>query len=87
MMDIEKGIQIDSMRIAESIELLNKFVDDSSIDPFIAALEALKNDTGNKSLIAQVITVWNELGITQGAVLTYAPYVWLMLSEDPFGEK
>ncbi len=75
---------IDPVKIADAIQMLNEYVKESSIQPLIALLEALRKDPGNKSLLAQVSDTFKNLGIMKGAVLTYAPYVWIMLSEDPF---
>lgn len=85
MIDIPQNI--DSVRIEESIELLNQFVDDSSIEPLIAALEALKKDPDNASLLDAMTKSFAELGIVQGSVLTYAPYVGIILTDDVFGDS
>ena len=84
-MDIPQNI--DSVRIGESIDLLKQFVDDSSIEPLIAALEALKKDPDNVSLLDAMTKSFSALGIVQGAVLTYAPYVGIILSDDIFGDS
>ena len=77
---------IDPVKIGDSIQMLNENIKDDSIKPLISILEALKKDPDNKSLLAQVSAALKDLGVMRGAVLTYAPYVWLMLSEDPFQE-
>jgi len=77
---------VDPMKIQGSIEMLNEYVKDESISPLISALEALKEDPGSESLLAKVSEALNGLGVLKGAVLTYAPYVWLMLAEDPFDD-
>ena len=77
---------IDPVKIHGSIEALNKFITDNSVTYLISALEALEKDPSNALLLAQVSTALNDIGVMKGAVLTYAPYVWLMLSEDPFDD-
>jgi len=74
-------------RIDESIELLKQFINDSSIEPLIAALEALKKDPDNASLLDDLTKTFAALGIVQGSVLTYAPYVGIILSDDIFGDS
>ena len=78
---------IDSVRINESIELLNQFVNDPSIEPLLSALEALKKDPDNESLLDAMTKTFSALGIVQGAILTYAPYVGIILSDDIFGDS
>lgn len=85
MMDVPQNI--DSVRIDESIELLKQFVNDSSIEPLLSALEALKKDPDNESLLDAMTKTFAALGIVQGAVLTYAPYVGIILSDDIFGDS
>lgn len=79
--------ETDVMRIDESIELLKKFVNDPAIEPLIAALEALKKDPNNKALLDTMTKAFAGLGIAQGSVLTYAPYVGLLLTDDIFGDE
>ena len=77
---------VDAARIDSAIMLLQKHIKDSNIDPLISRLEALKEDPDNPSLMTQFSDEFNNLGIAQGAVLTYVPYVSVLLSDDPFGD-
>ena len=81
------ALNIDPVEVESAIKALNKFVEDESIKPLISILELLKKDPESQSLRTQVSDALNDLGVMKGAVLTYAPYVWNMLSEDPFGEN
>jgi len=77
---------VDSEEVGNAAQLLKKYVKDASIEPLISALEALKQDPNNESLLAQFKNTFKELGIAQGAVLTYAPYVTILISDNPFGD-
>jgi hypothetical protein len=82
-----KEHNIDAMRIDETIQLLERYMDNEEIKPLLAALQALKTDPQNDSYFAQMENAFNDLGITQGAVLTYAPYLSILLADDPFGNQ
>ncbi len=71
-------------RIDETIQLLKQNLELKDIEPLVLALEALKNDTDSESNLLQVLHAFNEMGSYQGAVLTYAPYVSILLYDDPF---
>jgi len=75
---------IDPMALGESIELLRQYVNDPSIEPLITAIEALMEAPKNESLFGEFADAFAELGIVQGAVLTYAPYLNPLLSSDLF---
>ena len=75
---------INSATLDTSVKLLRQHVNDVSIEPLISAIEALKNDTGNETLFAAFADAFSDLGIVQGAVLTYAPYLSSLLSNDLF---
>jgi hypothetical protein len=75
---------VEPAKIDASVEALKKFVKDASIDPLIFILEALKQDPNNESLLLQLSDTFKALGIIQGAVITYAPYISLLLSYDLF---
>jgi hypothetical protein len=75
---------VEPAKIDASIEGLKKFVKDTSVDPLISILEALRQDPNNESLLLQLSDTFKALGIIQGAVLTYAPYISLLLSYDLF---
>jgi hypothetical protein len=76
--------KVDPVELEASIESIRQYVKDSSIEPFIAAIEALKKDPGNEILFSEFSDAFGELGIAQGAVLTYAPYMSVLLSNDLF---
>ena len=82
MTKIAKNVEIS--KIDASIEGLKVFVKDASIDPLISVLEALKQDPNNESLLLQLSDTFKALGIIQGAVITYAPYISLLLTYDLF---
>lgn len=71
-------------RIDETIQMLSQHLEPEDIKPLLSALEGLKEDTKSEARLAQVLHAFNELGPYQGAVLTYAPYVSILLYDDPF---
>lgn len=77
---------IDASKIEMSIKLLKQYIEDSKIDPLISALETLQLDPYNESLLTQFLESFENIGILQGAVLTYAPYISVLVSGDIFGD-
>lgn len=73
--------------IVDSIRMLELHLDSAEIKPLLSALSALKAEPENKSYFDELVNAFDELGTQQGAVLTYAPYVSILLSDDPFGYK
>jgi hypothetical protein len=71
--------------IDNAIQMLERYLDAEAIKPFLGALETLKAEPENESYFRQLVTAFDDLGPQQGAVLTYAPYVGILLSDDPFG--
>ncbi len=75
---------VDAERIEESIQMLRQYVKEKSIEPVLSVLEAMKKDPDNESLLKQLYETFNALDIVQGAVLTYAPYVAILVANDLF---
>ena len=75
---------LDSTRLDEAVQMLRQYLDEEATQPLITALEALKEDPKSEKLLAQAINAFDGLGSRQGAVLTYAPYVGIVLSDDLF---
>ena len=69
-----------------ALQMLKTYLDTPEIKPLLTALEALKTEPENEAFQIEVITVFNDLGILQGAALTYAPYLNIFVSDDPFGD-
>lgn len=80
-------IQIDPVRLEEATNSIKEYVKEDNIEPLISALENLQQDPDNESLIEQFLTAFNNLGIIQGSVLTYAPYLILLLSDNLFRDE
>lgn len=78
-----KPIRITDIDI--SIQMLEQHLDAEEIKPLLTALEALKAEPENESCFGQLVQAFDDLGPRQGAVLTYAPYISILLSDDPFG--
>lgn len=78
------GQDLDPARIQEALQLLARYLDPEDIEPLVKALESLAADPTSQALQVQVVKAFNQLGSSQGAVLTYAPYVGIVLSGRPF---
>lgn len=77
---------IDAQKLETCLWMLRANLDSAELGPLIAALEALKQAPRDPVPLAGVETAFNDLDILQGAVLTYEPYVSVLLSGDPFGD-
>lgn len=65
-----------------SISMLKQHVNSSEIEPLLSVLESLKQSPQDEAQPEQLSETFNQLGIAHGAVLTYAPYVNAMLSDN-----
>lgn len=83
--DIIKDKSVNIEGLENAITMLETYVDNEEIRPLLSALELLKQAPQDRSKLIEVATAFNDLGSSQGAVLTYAPYISIMLSDDPFG--
>ncbi len=83
--DVSKTKSVNVAGVENAINMLKTYVDNEEIQPLLLALDALKQAPQDHSKLIDVATVFNELGPSQGAVLTYAPYITIILSDDPFG--
>ena len=81
--DISKDKIINIKEVEDAIRMLEMYVKNEDIEPLIAALKSLKQAPEDHSKLVEVATEFNELGSSQGAVLTYAPYISVMLSDGP----
>ncbi len=79
--------KLDIADIDNAIQVLNKYAKEASIKPLILKLEALKQDLYNESLLEELADTWRNLGIFQGAVLTYVPYFYTLIPDDIFGDN
>jgi len=79
------GKPVSIANVDSTIQMLKRYLDAEEIKPLLTALEALKEDPENESCLDQLVKAFDDLGPQQGAVLTYAPYVSVLLSDDPFG--
>ena len=77
---------VDLYRVETSIKMLKQYLAEEDIAPIIDVLEALAADPRNEALLGQLSDVFDGLGLLQGAVLTYAPYVSIVLAGDLFDD-
>ena len=82
---VRRDVDVES--VGTSIRMLRTYLDSEDIGPLLSVLEALESDPRNESHLAQLANVFASLGAAQGAVLTYAPYISVLLSDDPFGNE
>ena len=79
----KKPVRVEDIDV--SIQMLERHLDVNEIQPLLEALQALRTEPDDESNFARLVRTFDDLGPRQGAVLTYAPYVSILLSDDPFG--
>ena len=70
--------------IESAIGMLKTQLDTGEIGGFLSALETLQADPMSDDHMARVVEEFQKLGPLQGAVLSYAPYIIAILSDDPY---
>ena len=73
-------------RLSEDITMLKTYLDEDDIKPLIDSLETLKAEPGNEAAYQKMLDTFNELGFKQGAVLTYATYLQVLVSKHVSGK-
>lgn len=66
--------------------MISRYVQDSDLTPLIQCLEGLKQAPDKALGISQLSKVLNTFGPKQGAILTYAPYLCILLSDQYIDE-
>ncbi len=80
-----KTVNVES--IESSIAMLEQYLDSEDIDaiqPLFTALQALREEPDSEACFAGLASAFDAIGSRQGAVITYAPYIGILLSDDPF---
>jgi len=77
-----KSINVADIDVA--LQMMNKYLDPQDISALVSSLETLKTEPQNEAYQVQVIDAFDDLATLQGAVLTYAPYLNIFVSDDPF---
>ena len=77
-------VDIDPVRVKTSIRLLKQNINVADISSLLVALDALSENPTDNRLFVQFTEAFYTLGVFQGAALTYAPYLSVLLSDDPF---
>jgi len=75
---------VDLHRIETSIVMLKQHLAGEQIVPLIEVLESIAADSRNEALLGRLSDIFDRLGPLQGAVLTYAPYVSIVLAGRQF---
>ena len=73
-------------RLDDDIRMLKTYLDENDFKPLLDSLETLKAEPQNEAAFQKTMDTFNDLGISQGAVLTYAPYLKVLLSNNIFNE-
>ncbi len=77
---------LEASSVDASISMLETHLDPAQIAPLVAVLRELAKAPEDAALLARLSHAFAGLGVLQGAVLTYAPAIGALLSDDPFGD-
>ncbi len=77
-------VKVDAAKIDVSIKMITTYVKDVDVSMVIGVLEMMKKNPDDVSLIDHLSDALQLLGVAQGAVLTYAPYLAVLVSDDSF---
>ena len=76
---VRKPVRVEA--VEESINMLSEYIGGAEIDPLLSALKALQSEPENIEHLSRLAREFDALGPGQGAVLTYAPYIGILLSD------
>ena len=82
----ETDHRVNASRIDESISMLEQYLDAEELAPLLSVLRELAKNPDDGAPLDRVSEVFDNLGMLQGAVLTYAPIIAGFLSDDPFSD-
>lgn len=83
--EADKQKMIIPERVRETADLLRLNMNEEDIKPLLDALKALAESPEDTKTLNEFIDSFHALGPMQGAVLTYGPYVSVILADDPMG--
>ena len=78
------GNKVDVDSVVSSIKVLKQQLDADEIAPLVEVMEAIAAAPEDAALLDKLANVFDGLGVYQGAVLTYAPCLTVLLTDDPF---
>ena len=78
----EEYVPIIVRRLEEDFTMLKTYLDENDIKPLLESMETLLAEPENEEAFVKMLTEFNELGFHQGPVLTYAPYVKVLVAES-----
>ncbi len=73
-------------QVDTTITMLETYLDPKSIDALLSALRHLAETPDNRGRLHEVVDAFNNLGVQQGPVLTYAPFFNTLLSSTDLDE-
>jgi len=76
---VRKPVRVEA--VEESINMLSEYIGGAEIDPLLSALKALQSEPENIEHLSRLAREFDALGPVQGAVLTYAPYIGILMSD------
>lgn len=74
-------------RLQEDVTMLKTYLDENDIKPLLDSLETLLDEPDNEAAFLKMLTIFNELGFHQGPVITYAPYIKVLVAESDLIEQ
>lgn len=77
---VKEKTTVDGQAVGIAIDMLTSYVTSDEIKPLVSAMQALKENPDDIDTLAKVADEFNKLGLEQGQVLTYAPYLNFILS-------
>ncbi len=78
----QRSKPINLSSIDHSIQMIEQNIEGEAIDVLVAALKALRATPEDRSCLGQLVTAFDAIETQQGAVLTHAPYVGVLLTDD-----
>lgn len=79
--------QVNTEEVDTAIRMLETHLEPGQVAPLVAALQALRDTPDDYARLTDLAKVFGDLGPSQGAVLTYAPYLAILLADNPFDRE